>query len=212
MKKSITYMQRFLIIFVLIAYILPSLCFQIKCLTHIVSTTQTVTTKESKQKNSMSLLGSNNKEPLNKDNVEKFADGLFNEQLKKFNVPGAVFAVVKDNAVLFEKGYGYSDIDKKIPVDPKTTVFRVASISKLFTATAVMQLKEKGTVNLEEDVNKYLKDFKIENKYSKPVTLENLLTHTAGFDEKIIGESQTKSVTTQAFPIGNACDNIKRWS
>ena len=56
-----------------------------------------------------------------------------------------------------------------------------------------MQLKEKGKVSLKEDVNKYLKDFKIENKYSKAVTLENLLTHTAGFDERIIGESQTKS-------------------
>ncbi|MCB2310442.1 beta-lactamase family protein [Clostridium tagluense] len=193
MKKSTTYMQRFLIIFIVIAYVLPSLCFQIKSLAHILSTDQTVKTKESKEKNSISLLANNNKEPLNKDNVEKFADGLFNEQIKKFNVPGAVFAVVKDNTVLFEKGYGYSDIDKKIPVDPKTTVFRVASISKLFTATAVMQLKEKGKVNLKEDVNKYLKDFKIENKYSKPVTLENLLTHTAGFDERIIGESVTKS-------------------
>lgn len=193
LKKSITYMQRFLIIIIIIAYVLPFLCFQIKCLAHILSTKQTVTTTESKEKNSISLLGNNNKEPLNKDNVEKFADGLFNEQLKKFKVPGAVFAVVKDNTVLFEKGYGYSDIDKKIPVNPKTTVFRVASISKLFTATAVMQLKEKGKVNLKEDVNKYLKNFKIENKYSKPVTLENLLTHTAGFDEKLIGESQTKS-------------------
>ncbi len=193
MKKLITYMQKFLIIFVLVAYIFPVLCFPLFNLSSILNTQETVTAKNNNEKNPAPLLDDINKEPLNKDNVEKFADSIFNEQLKKFNVPGAVFTVVKDNNVLFEKGYGYSDIDKKTPVDPKTTVFRVASISKLFTATAVMQLKEKGKVNLKEDVNNYLKDFKIENKYSKPVTLENLLTHTGGFDERIIGESYTKS-------------------
>lgn len=192
MKKVIAYTQRFLIIFVLIAYIFPYFYSSAAVIYHVFNTTQTVSAKESKEKSTPPLLNNQNKEPLNKENVEKFADNTFNEQLKKFNVPGAVFAVVKDNTVLFEKGYGYSDIDKKTLVDPKTTVFRAASVSKLFTATAVMQLKEKGKVNLNEDVNNYLKDFKIKNTYSKPVTLENLLTHTGGFDERIVGE-QTKS-------------------
>ena len=123
MKKPITYMQRFLIVFVLVAYIFPSLCSLIVNLPHILNTQQTVTAKDNKEKSATPLLGGINKESLNKENVEKFADGLFNEQLKKFNVPGAVFAVVKDNTVLFEKGYGYSDIDKKIPVDPEDNCF-----------------------------------------------------------------------------------------
>lgn len=192
MKKVIAYTQRFLIIFILIAYIFPYFYSSADVIYHVFNTTQTVSAKETKEKSISPLLNNQNKEPLNKENVEKFADNTFNEQLKKLNVPGAVFAVVKDNTVLFEKGYGYSDVDKKTPVDPKTTVFRAASVSKPFTATAVMQLKEKGKVNLKEDVNNYLKDFKIKNTYSKPVTLENLLTHTGGFDERIVGE-QTKS-------------------
>lgn len=192
MKKIKAYIRNFIFFFVLIAYILPYLCSPILTLSHMLNTKKVIIAQDTKEKNSTSLLSSQNKEPLNKNNVEKFADSIFNEQLKKYNVPGAVFAVVKDNNVLFEKGYGYSDIDNKIPVNPEKTVFRAASISKLFTATAVMQLKEKNKINLREDINSYLKDFKIEDKYSKPVTLENLLTHTGGFDERIIGE-QTKS-------------------
>lgn len=193
MKKFINCMQKLLIIFVLVAYIFPILFFPIISLPHILNTEQTVTAKNSKEKSPKSLLNATVKEPLNKENIAEFADSTFNEELKKFNVPGAVVAVVKDNNVIFEKGYGYSDIDKKIPVDPKTTVFKAASVSKLFTATAVMQLEEKGKVNLKENVNKYLKDFKIQNRYSKPITLETLLTHTAGFDERIIGEAELKT-------------------
>jgi CubicO group peptidase (beta-lactamase class C family) len=193
MKKIITYIRRFIIVFTIVAYVFPILCFPAFSIYHFLNTKQTVAAKDNNQKNSIPLLNEDNREILNKDNIENFADHTFNEQLKKFNVPGAVFTVVKDNNVIFEKGYGYSDLDKKTPVDPKKTMFRLASISKLFTATAVMQLKEKGKISLKEDVNKYLRDFKIENKYSKPVTLENLLTHTAGFDEKFVGESQTRS-------------------
>lgn len=209
MKNFTTYMRKFLILITLVAYIFPILGFPIVNMYYILNPQQTVTAKDNNEKNTASLLDDNNKEPLNRDNVEKFADSTFNEQLKKFDVPGAVFAVVKDNNVIFEKGYGYSDIDKKTPVDPKTTVFRLASISKLFTATAVMQLKEKGKINLKENVNNYLKDFKIENKYLTPVTLENLLTHTAGFDEKLVGESQTKSYLQEKSLKDSLTSNLR---
>ncbi|AWI05481.1 serine hydrolase domain-containing protein [Clostridium drakei] len=193
MKKIISCIRKFIIIFTFVAYVFPIFCFPAVSIYHFLNAKQTVVAKDNNPKNSILLLNEDNRETLTKDNIENFADHTFNEQLKKFNVPGAVFTVVKDNKVIFEKGYGYSDLDKKTSVDPKTTVFRLASISKLFTATAVMQLKQKGKINLKEDVNKYLKNFKIESKYSKPVTLENLLTHTAGFDEKFVGESQTES-------------------
>ncbi|WP_333861780.1 serine hydrolase domain-containing protein [Clostridium sp.] len=192
MKKAITYIQRFLIIFVIIAYSLPYFCCPISIVYHMLSTKNTTISENKKVKSNTSLLSNQNKETLTEDNVEKFADSIFNEQLKKFNVPGAVFTVVNKNKILFQKGYGYSDIDKKVPVNPQKTIFRVASISKLFTATAVMQLKERGKVNLNEDINNYFRDFKIKNNYSKPVTLEDLLTHTGGFDERLVGE-QTES-------------------
>jgi CubicO group peptidase (beta-lactamase class C family) len=67
-------------------------------------------------------------------------------------------------------------------VDPATTLFRIGSVSKLFTWTAVMQLVEEGKLDLDTDVNEYL-DFKIPDTYPQPITLRNLLTHTPGFEE-----------------------------
>ena len=93
-------------------------------------------------------------------------------------------SVVKDGQTLFQKGYGYADFEAKKPVVPDQTLFRPGSISKLFTATAVMQLVEQGKVDLDHNVNEYL-DFTIPNTYPDPVTLRRLLTHTAGFEESL---------------------------
>ncbi len=93
-------------------------------------------------------------------------------------------SVVKDGKVLFAKGYGYSDVEKKVPVSPDTTLFRPGSISKLFTWTSVMQLVEQGKLDLDRDVNDYL-DFKIPATYPKPITLRNVMTHTPGFEETV---------------------------
>lgn len=85
------------------------------------------------------------------------------------------------------KGYGYSDVENKKSVDPEKTVFGIASVSKLLTATAVMQQYEKGKINLERDVNEYLNDFKIKYTYKEPITMKSLLTHTSGFNQSSIG-------------------------
>src|SRR5262249_29221696 len=66
-------------------------------------------------------------------------------------------------------------------------MFRIASISKLFTWTAVMQQAEAGKLDLDADVNTYMKDVKIPPAFDKPVTLKNLLTHTPGFEDYVIG-------------------------
>ena len=115
---------------------------------------------------------------------ETFLDALIPSQLRNRNIAGAVVSVVKDGRVLFQKGYGYADIEEKKPVRPDQTLFRPGSISKLFTATAVMQLVEQGKLDLERDVNDYL-DFPIPKTYPQPVTLRQLLTHTAGFEETL---------------------------
>ncbi len=93
--------------------------------------------------------------------------------------------VMKDRQVLLQKGYGYADLKTKKPVDPDSTIFRLASISKLFTWVSVMQLVEQGRLDLDTDVNRYL-DFQIRPAFNKPVTLRNLMTHTGGFEENII--------------------------
>jgi len=92
-------------------------------------------------------------------------------------------SVVKDGALFFAKGYGTSDVRKGRPVAADSTMFRIGSITKLFTWTAVMQLVEQGKLDLNTDINKYL-DFKIPDTYpGQPITLTNVLTHTVGLEE-----------------------------
>ncbi len=119
--------------------------------------------------------------------LENFFDGLMNDHLRSKHVAGAVVSVVKDGKLVFTKGYGYSDYAAKRQVSPDSTIFRIGSISKTFTWTAVMQLVEQGKLNLDEDVNVYLRDFKIPEGEGGPVTLRHLMTHTPGFEDRVIG-------------------------
>ncbi len=121
---------------------------------------------------------------LDAQDVNAWLDGYVPYALKSGDIAGAVVVVVKDGQILTERGYGVSDVATQAPVDPKTTMFRAGSVSKLYTWTAVMQLEEQGKLNLDADVNTYL-DFKIPPYEGKPITLRNLMTHTAGFEETI---------------------------
>jgi CubicO group peptidase (beta-lactamase class C family) len=124
--------------------------------------------------------------PLTRSDVEAWLDGFMPYALATGDVAGAVVVVVKDGELLAQKGFGYSDIAERKPVDPATTLFRPGSVSKLFTWTAVMQLVEQGKLDLDVDVNKYL-DFEIPPRDGKPVTLRNIMTHTSGFEEQLKG-------------------------
>jgi len=121
---------------------------------------------------------------LEKADLEAFFDGLVPLQMERSDVAGATVLVMKDGKELLKKGYGYSDVTKKSSVDPETTMFRLASISKLFTWVSVMQLSEQGKLDIDADVNNYL-DFKIAPAFNKPITLRNLMTHTGGFEEVV---------------------------
>jgi len=111
-----------------------------------------------------------------------FLDGVMAANLRDKHVAGATVAVVKDGTLFYAKGYGYSDVAKRAPVDAEHSLFRIGSTSKLFTWTAVMQLVEQGKINLDADVNSYL-DFKIPATYPQPITMRNIMTHTPGFEE-----------------------------
>jgi len=119
--------------------------------------------------------------------LEAFFDGVMNSQLETKHIAGAVVAVVVGDKLVFSKGYGYADVEARRKVDPDKTMFRIASISKLFTWTAVMQLVEEGKLDLNADVNKYLKDLKITPAFEQPITLKDILTHTPGFEDHVIG-------------------------
>jgi CubicO group peptidase (beta-lactamase class C family) len=142
---------------------------------------------------------------LEKADLEAFFDGLVPMQMERSDVAGATVLVMKDGKELLKKGYGYSDVKKKSPVDPDTTMFRLASISKLFTWVSVMQLAEQGKLDIDADVNKYL-DFQIKPAFDKPVTLRNLMTHTGGFEEvlhDIIFVDPKQAHTLREFLIAN---------
>jgi CubicO group peptidase (beta-lactamase class C family) len=124
------------------------------------------------------------KHALEKADLEAFFDGIVPLQLERSDVAGATVLVMKDGQALLKKGYGYADLKKKKAVDPDTTMFRLASISKLFTWISVMQMAERGKLDIDTDVNKYL-DFQIAPAFGKPIVLRNLMTHTGGFEEEI---------------------------
>ena len=143
--------------------------------------------------------------PLEKADLEAFFDGLVPLQMERSDVAGATILVMKDGQEILKKGYGYSDVTKKTPVDPDTTMFRLASISKLFTWVSVMQLAEQGKLDIDADVNNYL-DFKIAPAFGKPVTLRNLMTHTGGFEEvvhDILFVDPKKATSLRDFLINN---------
>jgi CubicO group peptidase (beta-lactamase class C family) len=120
--------------------------------------------------------------------VEAFVDGAVKSSMQNHHSSSGVVAVMKNGEMIIAKGYGYIDVEKQRPVDPKTSLFRPGSISKLFTWIAVMQQVERGRLDLDRDVNQYLKTFQIKDSWpDQPVTLRHIMTHTAGFEDGILG-------------------------
>jgi len=142
---------------------------------------------------------------LTRADVEAWLDGFMPQTLRSSDIAGAVVVVVKDGQTLLQKGYGYADVAKKLPVDPARTLFRPGSVSKLFTWTAVMQQVEQGKLDLDADVNQYI-DFKIPDREGKPVSLRNIMTHTAGFEEQAKG---IMSLEEKGVPALDA--HLKAW-
>jgi CubicO group peptidase (beta-lactamase class C family) len=116
-----------------------------------------------------------------------FLDELMLAQMQAHNIPNAALALVAHGEVVHLNGYGYADLERQRSVDAAETLFRTGSVAKLFTWTAVMQLVERGELDLNADINRYL-DFEIPSRllYTSeppaPITLTHLMTHTAGFE------------------------------
>jgi len=124
----------------------------------------------------------------NKLVVEAFVDGVVKQAMQNTHTQSGVVVVMKDGELVLSKGYGYADIDKQKPVNPKTSLFRAGSISKLFTWVAVMQLVEQGTLDLDIDVNQYLNTFKVKDSWpGRPITMRHIMTHTTGLEDALFG-------------------------
>ena len=126
--------------------------------------------------------------PTDPAEMESFLDDLFARQMEENHIAGAAVAVVKDGQLFFAKGYGYADLENKIPINAGRTIFHVGSVGKTFTWTAVMQLVEQGKLDPDADVNDYL-DFHIPDTYPQPITLKHLMTHTSGIEDRWLGSA-----------------------
>lgn len=112
-------------------------------------------------------------------------DPLISGMMETNRIPGGAFIAVQDGRVVYSKGYGFSNLSAGTEVDPGKTLWRMASVTKWITATAIMQLAEQGRVSLHEDVRSYLghaAPLKTDLERRQPLTLEQILTHTAGLD------------------------------
>jgi CubicO group peptidase (beta-lactamase class C family) len=117
---------------------------------------------------------------------EAFIDGVMAGHEAAYPYAGAVVAVVANGEVYFTKGYGAADHETGAAVDPERTLFRIGSVSKLFTWTALMQQFEQGRVQLDQDVNAYLSGIEIPDTFEAPITLNHLMNHTAGFEDRFL--------------------------
>lgn len=151
------------------------------------------------------------------DKLEDVIDDMASDIVGK-TVAGMAVVVAKDGKVVFEKGYGYSDIEKGIAVDPEGTVFELGSTTKTMVWVAAMKLYEEGKLDLNEDIRTYLpKDFVTKMNAKKKITMLNLMNHTAGFDEYLIGvlndkdnmiglrESLLEEEAEQYYEPGSVC-------
>jgi len=113
--------------------------------------------------------------------AERFFASWIRGQIAYRNLPGIAVGVIQDQQLVWAQGFGFADVDKKIAMAPSTK-FRIASHSKLFTATAIMKLRDAGKVHLDDTVVTYLPWFKVRpaNPDDPAITIEELLTHSAG--------------------------------
>jgi CubicO group peptidase (beta-lactamase class C family) len=113
--------------------------------------------------------------------VKEYTSWLIGEEMKRHDVVGLIIALVDDQRVVWAQGFGYADQGKGLAAGPET-LFRVGSISKLFTATAAMQLAEQGRLDIDQPLVQYLPEFSVQNRLApdRPVTSRLLMTHHSG--------------------------------
>ncbi len=114
--------------------------------------------------------------PKHSEAVSERVDGVVKQAMAKYHIPGLSIAVVRDGKIAMTKGYGLANLESMRRASPES-IYQLASVSKQFTATAVMKLVESGKINLDEPISAYLKD--TPETWSK-VTARHLLTHTSG--------------------------------
>lgn len=139
------------------------------------------------------------------DDLESWLDGLLPGLLEREGIAGAVVSVVADGQAVTERGYGYADTgaggSSEVLVDPQTTLFRVGSITKPLVAVAAIRMMQEGMLDLDEPIDPHL-DFDLDTRFDTPITMRHLLSHTAGFEERL---------QNTFLPEGTAPPSLREW-
>jgi CubicO group peptidase (beta-lactamase class C family) len=113
--------------------------------------------------------------------IENYLSGLVDQEMSDHEITGISIALIDDQKVIWQKGFGFADLENKIPATPET-IYRAGSISKVFTAAATMQLAEQGKIDIDQPLVKALPEFSIKSRFTDaaPVTPRNVMTHHSG--------------------------------
>lgn len=121
--------------------------------------------------------------PIDPRQLEALVDSVITAEMGREKLPGAGFVFVQNGKEVWKRAYGMANVAEGKWASAESTIWRIGSISKVVTATATMQLVDRGKVDLDAPIDRYVTRVTIPKTYPEPVTLRHLLTHTAGFDE-----------------------------
>lgn len=138
------------------------------------------------------------------DEIARYVDGLFDRNKGAAPYIGASVAVLKDGETAVLSGYGETALEGGAPVDPYKTQFRLGSVSKWFTATAIAQLVDRGVVTIDAPANDYLTRFQLPAAYGADISVADLLTHRAGLES-----FDVHTFTTRAYDMPVGGDEIR---
>ena len=142
--------------------------------------------------------------------VAEYVSALVRHEMKKRDVTGLSIALVDDQRVVWAEGFGYADKAGNVPASPDT-VYRVGSISKLFTATAAMQLAEREKMDIDRPLGDYLPGFSIRTRFTDaaPVTPRSIMTHHSGLPSDYLKGMWTRNPEPFTRVAGHAQGRIR---
>ncbi len=135
--------------------------------------------------------------------LEGYINGIMESAVIDQEIVGATVALVADGRLVMARGYGHADLQNRLPVQARSTAFRIGSITKVLVWMSVLQQVESGRLDLGADVNDYLRQFKMASEFTEPITLRHLMTHTAGLEDSLL-----KLFVGGPRQMGNLADNL----
>jgi CubicO group peptidase (beta-lactamase class C family) len=134
---------------------------------------------------------------------------FINKKMREHNIKGMSIALVDDQDIVWASGFGLADVEKEIPVT-RETIFQIGSTSKLFTALAVMQLHDRGQINIDDPITRYIPEFAIQSHDQNiaPITVRNLLTHHSVLSDSLFVQDVTKYIPPAQISLDTVIEKL----